>query len=102
MEKIKTIQLDFLGGKENLTLVRGTYECNGRDYYGLLSKNWEPFADITVNIPDLNCYKCEHIIDWDFINFCFGGSIEKCLERLKKAFDWTYLENRGDYYSFIY
>ena len=88
METIKNIKLNFLWKNRNLTLVKWTYECNGRDYYGLINKDWEPFADITVNIPDMNCYKCEHIIDWDFINCCFKWDINLCLERLKKAFAW--------------
>lgn len=97
----KNLELTFLWKKKKLDLVESEYLNNKKKYFWLLCKNGEPFSDITVNDDNTICYHCEHLVNWDFINFCFKWDIGKCSQRLQKNLDTSPLENRGSYYSFI-
>ena len=51
---MKYISLDFYGEKYKLNTVTNKYVNNGNTYIGLITKDGEPFADVTVNIEKLN------------------------------------------------
>lgn len=102
MEIIKrNLNLLFLCKNKKLNLIKSEYTNNSKAYFGLLCKNWEPFSDITVNDPSIYTEPNENLIDRDFINFCFGGDVDKCEERLQKNLGVTALSYRTAYYSFI-
>ena len=51
---MKYITLDFYGNKYKLNTVINKYRNNDNTYVGLITKDGEPFADLTVNISKLN------------------------------------------------
>ena len=67
------LELEFLGKTYKLNLTEGEYSVNGRKYYWLYdSEDWEPFADVTANYPDINLADDEALLDWDFV-MCFDN-----------------------------
>lgn len=68
------------GKTYDLELIKSNYTNNNKKYYGLYDKkDWEPFADITVNITDWDSEL--NYIDNDFLN-CFKSKTD--------CFDWIY------------
>jgi hypothetical protein len=88
------------GKTYNLELIESNYTNNNKKYYWLYDKkDWEPFADITVNIPDWN-HELNYI-DNDFL-LCFKDKMD-CFDWIKKnlkatecGIDW----NGRNYFKF--
>jgi len=107
---MKTLKKDLVlnaprGEDYHLDLIRGNYSNNNKLYLGLITNDWESFADITVNDPNISLEPKQHLIDWDFINCCFMGNITKMRRWLSEALN---IDMQRDikicwsYYSFTF
>ena len=59
MDEIKTLPYEWKFGTEEVVLEIGSYVNNGSLYIGLYSKTedgFEPFGDLTVNLPESDFY----------------------------------------------
>jgi hypothetical protein len=97
----KTVKLKFLWKTKTLRLFKSEYACNWKDYYWLLTRNWEPFSDITVNLPNEDILKDYNFVDRDFINICFSD-VSDCEKRLRENLNIKHFHPYWDYYYFTF
>lgn len=66
MKKEQILDYDWEFGKEKIRLKVGNYMYGNRLYIGMLflsSDGWEPFSDLTVNLPHVQVKANEAFID---------------------------------------
>ena len=96
MNKPIEIEFEFLGEKHTARFWRSEYVNNGNLYVGAITydeeyKCWEPWSDVTVNLPDIHLDKDEAFIN---VNNC-APEIIKALKKAKLIKDTNVVMSSG-------